>query len=114
MRCHALLGNRVLGPHCDVSSLSIFQSSAQHFQSSSRHTMVRVMPPETVAWMLRQMNPIVAGRVGTRLGVQILTFILSQVHPNQALATLRQIPFLRPHEVAESLEQPLAAEGILA
>ena len=34
----------------------------------SRDTMLRVMSPETVAWMLRQMNPIEAGRVGTRLG----------------------------------------------
>lgn len=81
---------------------------------TSRDAMVRVMSPETVAWMLRQMNPVVAGRVGTRLGVQMLTFILSQVHPNQALATLRRIPFLRPREVTESLEQPLAAEEILA
>ncbi len=80
---------------------------------TSRDAMVRVMSPETVAWMLRQMNPVMAGRVGTRLGVQMLTFILSQVHPNQALATLRRIPFLRPHEEAESLERPLAAEEIL-
>ena len=65
---------------------------------ASRDAMVRVMSPETVAWMLRQM----------------LTFILSQVHPNQALATLRRIPFLRPKEVAESLERPLAAEDIIA
>ena len=81
---------------------------------ASRDTMVRVMSPETVAWMLRQMNPVMAGRVGTRLGVQMLTFVLNQVHPNQALATLRRIPFLRPQEVAESLEQPQVAEEILA
>ena len=76
--------------------------------------MIRVMSPETVAWMLRQMNPVVAGRVGTRLGVQMLRFVLSQVHPNQALATLRRIPILRPQEVAESLEQPQAVEELLA
>ena len=81
---------------------------------ASRDAMLRVMSPETVAWMLRQMNPVVAGRVGTRLGVQMLTFVLSQLHPNQALATLRRIPFLRPREVAESLEQPLVAEDIIA
>ncbi len=81
---------------------------------ASRDSMVRVMSPETVAWMLRQMNPIVAGRVGTRLGAQMLTFVLGQVHPTQALSTLRQLPFLRLHEVAESLEQPQVVEEILA
>ena len=81
---------------------------------ASRETMIGVMSPETVVWMLRQMNPVVAGRVGTRLGVRMLTFVLSQVHPNQALATLRRIPLLRPQEVAESLEQPLVEEAILA
>ena len=81
---------------------------------ASRDAMVHVMSPETVAWMLRQMNPVVAGRIGARLGVQMLTFVLSQVHPNQALATLRRIPFLRPREDAESLERPLAAEDIIA
>ena len=81
---------------------------------ASRDAMVRVMSPETVAWMLRQMNPVVAGRVGARLGVQMLTFVLSQLNPNQALATLRRIPFLRRQKVAESLEQPLVAEEILA
>ena len=81
---------------------------------ASRDTMLRVMSPETVAWMLRQMNPVVAGRVGARLGVQMLTFVLGQLNPNQALATLRRIPFLRPQGVAESLEEPLVAEELLA
>ena len=81
---------------------------------TSRDTMVRVMSPETVGWMLRQMNPVEAGRVGTRLGAQMLTLVLGQVHPRQALATLRRIPLLRPQEVVESLEQPLLAEEILA
>ena len=80
----------------------------------SREALVHVMSPETVAWMLRQMNPVVAGRVGTRLGAQMLTFVLSQIRPNQALATLRQIPILRPQKVAESLAQPLVAEEILS
>ena len=81
---------------------------------ASRNAMVRVMSPETVTWMLRQMNPVVAGRIGTRLGSRMLTLVLSQVHPNQALATLRRIPILRRDEVAESLEQPLVAEEFLA
>ncbi len=81
---------------------------------ASRETMVRVMSPETVAWMLRQMNPVEAGRVGTRLGAQMLTFVLGQVHPNQALATLRRIPMPRPQKVAESLGQPQVVEEFLA
>ena len=80
----------------------------------SREAMVRVMSPETVAWMLRQMNPVEAGRVGTRLGVKVLSLVFGQLHPAQALATLRRLPFLRPHKVAESLDQPLEDEGALA
>ena len=79
---------------------------------ASRDTVLRVMSPETVVWMLRQTNPLVAGRVGTRLGVRMLTFALSQVHPNQALNTLRRIPVLRRREVVQALEQPLAAEEV--
>ncbi len=80
----------------------------------SREAMVRVMSPETVAWMLRQMNPVEAGRVGTRLGVKVLSLVFGQLNPVQALATLRRLPFLRPHDVAEALEQPLADEDTLA
>ncbi len=81
---------------------------------SGREAMVQVMTPDTVSWMLRQMNPVVAGRVGTRLGVQLLTFVLSQVHPSQALATLRRLPMLPTRKVAESLEQPEEASELLA
>ena len=81
---------------------------------SSRDAMVHVMSPETVAWMLRQMNPVEAGRLGARLGSRMLTFVIGQVHPNQALATLRRLPILRAHEVVESLEQPLADAETLA
>ncbi len=35
---------------------------------TSRNALLRLMSPETVVWMLRQMNPVEAGRVGTRLG----------------------------------------------
>ena len=80
----------------------------------SREAMVRVMSPETVAWMLRQMNPVEAGRVGTRLGVKVLSLVFGQLHPSQALSTLRRLPFLRPHDVAESLDQPLDDEDALA
>ena len=81
---------------------------------SGREPMVQVMTPDTVSWMLQQMNPVAAGRVGTRLGVQLLAFVLSQVHPSQALATLRRLPMLRSREVAESLEQPQEAGELLA
>ena len=81
---------------------------------ASRDVMVRVMSPDTVVWMLRQMNPVEAGRVGTRLGSQALGFVLGQVHPRQALATLRRISLPRAQEVAESLEEPLAETELLA
>ncbi len=81
---------------------------------TSRDAMLHVMSPATVAWMLEQMNPVMAGRVGTRLGSRMIGFVLGQIHPNQALATLRRIPILRSREVAESLDQHLATEELLA
>ena len=79
---------------------------------ASRDTMLRVMSPDTVVWMLQQMNPVEAARFGTRVGTRMLTFVISQVRPQQALATLIRLPFLPGHllrlrRVAESLEQPL-------
>ena len=73
----------------------------------SRDAMVRVMSPDTVAWMLRQMNPVEAGRVGTRLGYQTLSFVLRQLHPQQALETIRRLPGLHAREVAEALDHPV-------
>ena len=81
---------------------------------ASRDAMILVMSPDTVAWMLRQMNPVQAARVGTRLGSQMLTFVLGQLRPHQAIATLRRLPIRRANEVAESLEQPLAETEFLA
>ena len=80
---------------------------------ASRDSMVRVMSPETVAWMLRQMNPVEAGRVGTRLGSQMLSLVLGQLRPQQALETLRRLPILRAQEVAGTLEQQLADTELL-
>ncbi len=74
---------------------------------TSRDTMVRVMSPDTVAWMLRQMNPVEAARVGTRLGVQALTFVLQQMHPQHALATLRRLPLHRSQALAGTLDEAL-------
>ena len=81
---------------------------------AGRETMLRVMSPETVTWMLRQMNPIEAARVGTRLGARALSPVLRQVHPSQALATLRRISLMGRREVAESLERESETGGILA
>ena len=81
---------------------------------TSRDAMLHVMSPATVAWMLGQMNPVVAGRVGTRLGSRMIGIVLGQIHPNQALATLRRVPILRSRQVAESLDQPQATEELLA
>ena len=81
---------------------------------TSRHAVVRIMSPETLVWMLRQTNPLVAARVGTRLGARTLTFALSQVHPSHALAALRRIPAWRQQEVVQELEAPSAAGGLLA
>ena len=81
---------------------------------TSRDTIVRVMSPETVAWILRQMNPIEAGRLGTRLGSRMLSLTLGQIHPQEALETLRRLPLRRAKEVAATLEQPLAGTEFLA
>ena len=62
---------------------------------ASRDAMLAVMAPETVAWMLRQMNPVEAGRIGARIGTDMLSFVLHQVRPQLALATLRRLPSLR-------------------
>ena len=78
----------------------------------SRDAVLQVVSPETVAWLLRQMNPVEAGRVATRLGSNVLSFALSQLHPRQILATLEQLPILRAREVAASLE-PLPSTELL-
>ena len=81
---------------------------------ASRGALVRVMSPQTVAWMLRQMNPVEAGRVGTRIGSRLLTSVIGQVHPDQAMAILRRLPIPRVHEVADSLAEPLPDVELLA
>ena len=63
--------------------------------STSRDAIVTVVSPDTVAWMLRQMNPIQAARIGTRQGTGMLSSALSQVHPRVALETLRRLPVAR-------------------
>lgn len=74
---------------------------------TSREAIVRVMSPETVVWMLRQMNPVVAGRVGARIGSGILSVVFRQVRPQIALETLRRLPRLRvrPQLALETLRR---------
>ena len=69
--------------------------------------MIAVMSPETVVWMLRQMNPVVAGRIGARLGSGVLSAVFRQVRPQMALETLRRLPSLRvrPQLALETLRR---------
>ena len=70
---------------------------------ASTAALLRVMSPESVAWMLNQMNPVEAGRLGRRLGSRMLSPVLRQIQPQQALATLRRLPALRLRELREIL-----------
>ena len=79
---------------------------------ASRETILTVMSPETVAWMFRQMNPVQAARMGTRLGTGILSAALAQLHPRTALDTLRRLPRSRARAVAEEIGSPLDAERV--
>ena len=79
----------------------------------SRHAMLRVMSPDTVAWMLQQMNPVEAGQIGARLGFRTLSFILAQLHPQQTLETLMRLPARPAREVAKTLDQPLDHAEVL-
>ena len=74
---------------------------------ASRDVMLAVMSPETVVWILRQMNPVEAGRLGARIGSGVLSVVLRQVRPQVALATLRRLPFLtvRPQLVLETIRR---------
>ena len=80
---------------------------------ASRNTIVQVMPAETLTWILRQMNPLEAGRLSARLGSRALSFILSEVHPQEAMEALLRLPTRQAREVAENLEQPLPTPELL-
>ena len=73
----------------------------------SRDALLTAMSPETFAWVLRQMNPMEAGRLSARLGSRALSLVLDQVRPQEALETLRRLPIPHARRVAKSLEQPL-------
>ena len=74
---------------------------------SSRDAVLGLMSPDTVAWMLRQMNPAVAARVGARMGTGMLSAVLRQLRPQLALETLRRLPTLhvRPRLAMETLRR---------
>ena len=79
----------------------------------SRDALLTAMSPEAFAWILRQMNPVAAGRLSARLGSRGLSLALNQVRPHTAMETLRRLPRRQAREVAESLEQPLPDDELL-
>ena len=81
---------------------------------NSRDAMVRVMSPETITWVLRQMNPVETARLGSRLGSHMLSLVIGQVHPPAAKETLQRIAPSRAQEVVQALEQPLEPPTTLA
>ena len=81
---------------------------------ASRDSLLRVMGPESVAWMLRQMNPVQAGRVAARLGSQALSGVLEQVNPRAALGVLLRIHPRHAREVSMALENPVPDTELLA
>ena len=80
---------------------------------TSRNALVRVMPPETLTWILRQMNPLEAGRLSARLGTRLLSFVLNEVRPHEAQEALQRLPTTQAQQVAGNLEQPLPAPEAL-
>lgn len=74
---------------------------------NSRDSFIRLMDPDAVTWMLRQMNPLQAGRVATRLGSQLLAGVLAQANPRNAMGALLRIRLPQAREMAGSLEQPV-------
>ena len=81
---------------------------------SGRESLLRVMGPETVTWMLQQMNPIQAGRVAARLGSQALAGVLEQVDPRRAMTTLLRMRLPQARRVTQALDQPVPSPEILA
>ena len=79
----------------------------------SRDALLTAMSPETFAWVLRQMNPMDAGRLSARLGSKAVSFVLGQIRPQEALETLLRLPVPHARRVANSLEQPLPDSGLL-
>ena len=81
---------------------------------ASRDSILRLMDPDTFAWMLRHMNPLQASRIATRLGSRMISGTLGRVHPLVAFEALLRLPKRQAREVAESLEQPAAETELLS
>ena len=79
----------------------------------SRDALLTAMSPETVAWILRQMNPLDAARLSARLGSRALSFVLNQVRPQEAMEALQRLPTPQAQAVAENLEHPLPVPELL-
>ena len=79
----------------------------------SRDALLTAMSPETVTWILRQMNPLDAARLSARLGSRALSFVLNQVRPQEAMETLQRLPTSQAQAVAENLEQSLPTPELL-
>ncbi|MDE2779028.1 MAG: magnesium transporter [Chloroflexota bacterium] len=75
---------------------------------SSRDTIVRIVEPETLTWMFRQMNPLQAGRVAAHLGSQLISGVLDQVNPRNAMHTLLKMRLPQAREVSGNLELEVA------
>ena len=80
---------------------------------NSRDALVRVISPNTFAWVLQQMNPMDAARLSARLGSQMISTVLNQVHPREAMDTLLRLPKRQARTVAGTLEQPLPDPELL-
>ncbi|MYB41805.1 MAG: magnesium transporter [Chloroflexi bacterium] len=78
---------------------------------ASTAALLRVMSPESVVWLLGQMNPVEAGRLGRRLGARMLSLALRPLRPQQALATLARLPTLPLRELRELLGDPAGEDA---
>ncbi|MDE2745120.1 MAG: magnesium transporter [Chloroflexota bacterium] len=72
------------------------------------------LPRTSSEALLQHMNPVEASRLGARLSIQTLSFVLDQVNPRHALTALQRLPIRRAQEVAEQLEQPIAESELLS
>ena len=79
----------------------------------SRDALLTAMSPETFAWILRQMNPVEAARLSARVGTRLLSLVLNEVRPHEAMEALRRLPTRQARAVAETLEQPLPDQELL-
>ncbi len=74
---------------------------------------MRVISPNTFAWILQQMNPMDAARLSARLGSRMISRVLNQVHAREAMDTLLRLPNRQAWSVAGTLEQPLPDPELL-